>query len=129
MKAFLTETLPQLGWGKSGAEEVVLDIGCGPGGITLANSAASLSTIQKGIRCRYIVRHDSQRPIIPIRRLNTVSLTSKHGTKIIYFGNLNQLFCKILNILYFFLLLTKWSSPYDLFLFVSQKWNAPSSEF
>ncbi|GIY45317.1 juvenile hormone acid O-methyltransferase [Caerostris extrusa] len=35
VKAFLTETLPQLGWGKSGAEEVVLDIGCGPGGNTV----------------------------------------------------------------------------------------------
>ncbi|GIY24093.1 hypothetical protein CDAR_578921 [Caerostris darwini] len=35
IKAHFTKTLPQLGWGKSGAEEVVLDIGCGPGGITM----------------------------------------------------------------------------------------------
>ncbi|GIY33702.1 juvenile hormone acid O-methyltransferase [Caerostris darwini] len=34
IKAHFTKTLPQLGWGKSGAE-VVLDIGCGPGGITM----------------------------------------------------------------------------------------------
>ncbi|GIY68747.1 juvenile hormone acid O-methyltransferase, partial [Caerostris darwini] len=35
LKAFFTKTLPQLGWDKSGAEEVVLDIGCGPGGNTM----------------------------------------------------------------------------------------------
>ncbi|GFU28725.1 juvenile hormone acid O-methyltransferase [Nephila pilipes] len=35
VKHFLTEIVPQLGWGKSGENEVVLDVGCGPGGTTV----------------------------------------------------------------------------------------------
>ncbi|GFT91849.1 methyltransf_25 domain-containing protein [Trichonephila clavipes] len=31
---FLLITLPELGWGSSDQEEVVMDVGCGPGGLT-----------------------------------------------------------------------------------------------
>ncbi|GFV63105.1 methyltransf_25 domain-containing protein [Trichonephila clavipes] len=31
---FLLITLPELGWGSSDQEEVVMDMGCGPGGLT-----------------------------------------------------------------------------------------------
>ncbi|GBN21992.1 hypothetical protein AVEN_161370-1 [Araneus ventricosus] len=33
-QSFAQRLLPQLGWGKSDSDEVVLDVGCGPGGTT-----------------------------------------------------------------------------------------------
>ncbi|GFU28723.1 juvenile hormone acid O-methyltransferase [Nephila pilipes] len=34
VKRFVSETLPRLGWNRSSKEDVVLDVGCGPGGTT-----------------------------------------------------------------------------------------------